>query len=264
MLLPAFLFLPLNGRASRLHKAPCISETYWQFQVRFDSLMPDLQSWELSCSNSLSLFMNRDAESAMAARKTPVSESSKSFSDTELLAAVAEMQEWALAELYDRYSTVLYTLAFKILGDAAPAQDVLQETFLTAWRKASLYDQKRGNVGAWLIVLCRNLAIDHYRAKMRLASRRVELESAGELLTETSADPASAVLMQEDGRVLRQALAQLPPEQRQVIEMAYFQGMSQTEIAAATNAPLGTVKTRTRQAMFKLRDFLMNAGHRMA
>ncbi len=181
-------------------------------------------------------------------------------SDVALLDAIAQKQEWALAELYDRYSSVLYTLALKILGDPTPAQDVLQETFLTAWRKAALYNQKRGNVGTWLIVLCRNLAIDHYRAKMRLASRHVELESAGELLVEQGEDPASMALTREDGRLLRQALEQLPPEQRQVVEMAYFQGMSQTEIADATNAPLGTVKTRTRQAMFKLRDFLAQAG----
>lgn len=203
--------------------------------------------------------MNREAE--MATRTIPVSEAPIGQNDAALLAAIADKQEWALAELYDRYSAVLYTLALKILGEAAPAQDVLQETFLTAWRKAALYNQKRGNVGTWLIVLCRNLAIDHYRAKMRLASRHVELDMAGEFLIEPGEDPAGSALAQEDGRVLRLALEQLPAEQRQVIEMAYFQGMSQTEIASATNAPLGTVKTRTRQAMFKLRDFLINAGH---
>ena len=178
--------------------------------------------------------------------------------DAELLAAMAQRQHWALAELYDRYSTVLYSLAMKILGDAAPAQDVLQEAFLTAWRKAALYNQKRGNVGTWLIVLCRNLAIDHYRAKMRLASRRVELETAAEVLMAQSEDPAQSTIAVEDGRVLRQALQQLPAEQKQVIEMAYFQGMSQSEIAASTGTPLGTVKTRTRQAMMKLREYLQH------
>lgn len=186
------------------------------------------------------------------------------FTDAALLEAIAQKQEAALAELYDRYSSVLYTVALKILGEPALAQDVLQETFLTAWRKAALYNQKRGNVGTWLIVLCRNLAIDHYRAKMRLASRHVELDTVGEVLIEQSDDPASVALAREDGRLLRLALEQLPAEQRQVIEMAYFQGLSQTEIADTTNVPLGTVKTRTRQAMFKLRDFLIQAGRNTA
>ncbi len=186
------------------------------------------------------------------------------FTDAALLEAIAQKQEAALAELYDRYSSVLYTLALKILGEPALAQDVLQETFLTAWRKAALYNHKRGNVGTWLIVLCRNLSIDHYRTKMRLASRHVELDTVGEVLIEQSDDPASIALAREDGRLLRLALEQLPVEQRQVIEMAYFQGLSQTEIADSTNVPLGTVKTRTRQAMFKLRDFLIEAGRSAA
>ena len=182
------------------------------------------------------------------------------YSDTALLEAITQKQEWALAELYDRYASVLYTLALKVLGEPTPAQDVLQETFILAWRKAELYNQKRGNVGTWLIVLCRNLAIDHYRVKMRLASRHVELEAAGEVLIEPGEDPAHAALAREDGRLLRQALEQLPAEQRQVIELAYFQGLSQSEIAEVIKAPLGTVKTRTRQALFKLRDFLAQIG----
>lgn len=208
--------------------------------------------------------MNREAELTSATRSSMTAQTATPFTDAALLEAIAQKQEAALAELYDRYSSVLYTVALKILGEPALAQDVLQETFLTAWRKAALYNQKRGNVGTWLIVLCRNLAIDHYRAKMRLASRHVELDTVGEVLIEQSDDPASVALAREDGRLLRLALEQLPAEQRQVIEMAYFQGLSQTEIADTTNVPLGTVKTRTRQAMFKLRDFLIQAGRNTA
>jgi RNA polymerase sigma-70 factor (ECF subfamily) len=182
-------------------------------------------------------------------------------SDAELLAAMAEKKEWALATLYDRYAATLYSLAKKILGDSGPAQDVVHEAFLTAWRKAVLYNQKRGNVATWLIVLCRNLAIDQYRAKMRLASRTVELETASEWLTTTENDPATAAIAAEDGRRIQEALRELPLEQKQVIEMAYFQGMSQSEIAAATQTPLGTVKTRTRQAMTKLRECLASARY---
>ncbi|MDZ7343246.1 MAG: sigma-70 family RNA polymerase sigma factor [candidate division KSB1 bacterium] len=180
-------------------------------------------------------------------------------SDAELLAAITEKKEWALAALYDRYATVLYSLALKILSESEPAQDVVQETFLTVWRKAALYKENRGSVSTWLIVLCRNLAIDQYRSKMRLASRQIELEAASQNLLALEANPADAAAAAEDGRQLREALRQLSTEQRQMIEMAYFHGMSQSEIAAATQTPLGTVKTRTRQALLKLRDALLGS-----
>lgn len=214
-------------------------------------------------TKALGIFMNRDAEITSKAFPKSAKEAA-ACTDTELLAAMAQRQEWALAELYDRYATVLYSLALKILGQAAPAQDVLQEAFLTVWRKADLYNQKRGNVGTWLIVVCRNLAIDQYRAKMRLASRRVELDEAAEVVSAHAEDPAEAAAAVDDGRVLRQAMMLLPSEQKQVIEMAYFQGLSQSEIAEATGIPLGTVKTRTRQAMMKLREALQETGKRTA
>jgi len=191
------------------------------------------------------------------ATRSAVGQHKAPSTDAELMQAMADRQPWALAELYDRYATVLYSLAYKILGDAAPAQDVVQEAFLAAWRKADLYNQRRGVVGTWLTVMCRNLAIDHYRAKMRLASRKVELDKIGDFLMEHGDDPADTAIAAEDGKMLRLALEQLPPEQKHVIELAYFRGMSQSEIAAATNTPLGTVKTRIRQAMMKLRDQLV-------
>jgi RNA polymerase sigma-70 factor (ECF subfamily) len=180
------------------------------------------------------------------------------------LAAIVQKQEWALAALYDRYAAMLYSLALKILSESGPAQDVVHEAFLTAWRKAAMYNERRGNVATWLIVLCRNLAIDQYRAKMRLASRRVALEAAADHLISQEDDPAVTALASEDARRLREALVKLPPEQKQVIEMAYFQGMSQSEIAAATATPLGTVKTRARQALLKLRDALVDSAPEVA
>ena len=169
---------------------------------------------------------------------------------------MAQKQDWALATLYDRYANVLYSLALKILSAVEPAQDVVHETFLTAWRKAALYTERRGQVGTWLIVLCRNLAIDQYRAKMRLVSRRIELDMAAEYLIAPDDDPALQAAAADDVRHLREALVKLPAEQKNVIELAYFQGLSQAEIAASTQTPLGTVKTRTRQAMLKLREAL--------
>ena len=170
---------------------------------------------------------------------------------------MAQKQDWALAALYDRYANVLYSLALKILNESAPAQDVVHETFLTAWRKAAMYSETRGQAATWLIVLCRNLAIDQYRARMRLVSRRIELDAAAEYLAAPDDDPSLKAVAADEVRHLREALVQLPPEQKQVIEMAYFQGLSQTEIATATQTPLGTVKTRTRQALLKLREALV-------
>ena len=169
---------------------------------------------------------------------------------------MANQQQWALAKLYDRHAGLLYRLALKILEDPAQAQDALHDAFLIAWHKAAMYDEKRGNVAAWLIVLCRNLSIDRYRVKMNLASRRVDLEGTEDLLLQSGADPAMDAVAAEDGRLLRNALEKLPSEQKQVIELAYFRGMSQQEIAEATGTPLGTVKTRTRQALKKLRESL--------
>lgn len=178
------------------------------------------------------------------------------LTDAQLLAAMTEKKQWALAALYDRHAGALYRLALKILEDAALAQDVLHDAFLIAWHKAALYDETRGKVGTWLSVLCRNLSIDRYRVKMNLASRRVEIENADELILQGGADPESDAVASEDGRLIRLAIDKLSTDQREVIELAYFRGMSQQEIAEATNTPLGTVKTRTRQAMKKLRESL--------
>jgi RNA polymerase sigma-70 factor (ECF subfamily) len=184
------------------------------------------------------------------------SQENPDLTDAQLLAAMAQKKQWALAKLYDRYAGVLYRLALKILENQELAEDVLHDAFLIAWHKAALYNEQRGNVSAWLVVLCRNLAIDRYRVKMNLASRRLEMENTDELLLQGGGDPESDALASEEGRLIRLALEKLPREQKEVIELAYYRGMSQQEIAQATNTPLGTVKTRTRQAMKKLRESL--------
>lgn len=174
-------------------------------------------------------------------------------SDAELLAAMAEKKQWALGVLYDRHAAVLYRITLKILEEPALAQDVLHDTFLAAWNKAAMYDQKLGKVCVWLLVLCRNLAIDRYRAKMNMAVRQVEIENVEEVLPLSEANPENDTLALEQERLLLMALNGLPREQKQVIEMAYFHGMTQQEISEETHTPLGTVKSRTRQAMKKLR-----------
>lgn len=174
--------------------------------------------------------------------------------EAELVARVAGGDESALGELYDRHAPVLLALARRILGDPADAEEVLQEAFVHAWNRASRYDPTRASVATWLALITRSRAID------RLRSRRVverTTEAAGREVTRHESPKAASAVLQDERRVrIAAALAGLPAEQRQVLEMAYYRGMSQTEIASAADIPLGTVKTRTLLAMKKLRHEL--------
>ncbi len=160
----------------------------------------------------------------------------------------------ALEELYDRYSGLLYSAALKILGRAADAEEVLQEAWLQAWNRAESYDAARGAVPAWLLTLVRSRAID--RLRTRASRQRVEQVMADRPPVQLVEEPPAAVSqLQLHDRVVS-ALAELMPQQRQVIELAYFGGLSQSEIAAQLAAPLGTVKSWTRQGLLRLRELL--------
>lgn len=158
----------------------------------------------------------------------------------------------ALSELYDRFSGMLLGLATKILGNSSDAEEVLQEVFVQVWKQASRYQRSRSSVSTWLVLITRSRSID------RLRSRNVKLRTAKEAQRENPHIHASPkglgnVLMEERRKRLARELADLPGEQREVLEMAYYQGMTQREISEATGTPLGTVKTRTLLAMKKLR-----------
>lgn len=160
----------------------------------------------------------------------------------------------ALEDLYDRYSGLLYSAALKILGRAADAEEVLQEAWLQAWNRAESYDAARGAVPAWLLTLVRSRAID--RLRTRASRQRVEQVMADRPPVQLVEEPPAAVAqLQLHDRVVS-ALAELQPQQRQVIELAYFGGLSQSEIAAQLAAPLGTVKSWTRQGLTHLRELL--------
>lgn len=180
-----------------------------------------------------------------------------------LLPAIAAGDTVAVAELYDRHGSTLYALLLKILGDRSDAQEVLQESFLQAWRRAADFDPSRGSEIAWLVSIARNRAIDRLRARSLRALRE---EAAGREIPNEPRDvdtgggaERSAILGQLRER-MRAALAELPEAQRSVLELAYFQGLSQTEIAERLGEPLGTVKTRTQLAMKKLREKLKGLG----
>lgn len=177
--------------------------------------------------------------------------------DADLVERIANADADALGTLYDRYSSLLLGLARRVLGSTSDAEEVLQEVFVQVWNQAGRYDRSRSSVSTWLVLITRSRAID------RLRSRNVVDRTLGDLKQEqkgkhTSPEGVRAVLWDERRRRLSSALADLPEEQREVLELAFYRGMTQSEIAASTTIPLGTVKTRTLLAMRKLRKALEN------
>ena len=166
--------------------------------------------------------------------------------DFSLVSAIRSGDESAMATLYDRYSSLVYSVALRVLGDTGAAEDILQEVFMQLWRNPGLFDSSRGNLGAWLAVISRNRAIDGLRRRKPETDiadivLSVEIDMAGE------AERSAAM-----GKV-RSALEAMPVPQRAALEMAYFEGLSHSEIAAKTGEPLGTIKTRIRSGLLALR-----------
>lgn len=174
-------------------------------------------------------------------------------SDNELLHAVARGDEGALASLYDRYKLILFGLILRILHSRPEAEDVLQDVFIQVWKRAADFDESRGRGFTWLVTLARSRAIDRLRA---LDSRQRTANEAVLDVPETISDAAEDAVKSEQRTVVRNALDELPEEQRQALVLAYFDGLTQSEIAQKLGAPLGTVKTRMRSGMIKLRELL--------
>jgi RNA polymerase sigma-70 factor (ECF subfamily) len=175
--------------------------------------------------------------------------------DADLVGRIADRDETALATLYRRHAGTLLALSLRILGASGDAEDVVQETFLQVWRQAARYDPTRSSVNSWLVLIARSRAIDRLRS--RRVAERIALAAEGEA-SEVDTSPAADrnVFFAERRARIRRALAALPAEQREVIELAFFRGLTQIEIALRTSTPLGTVKTRTLLAMKKLRAAL--------
>lgn len=188
---------------------------------------------------------------------TPIADHLGGLADAALVRQVADRQAEALGELYDRFAPLLLGLVVRILGSRAEAEEVLQDVFLHVWNQAGRYDPSRSSVSTWLVLIARSRAIDRLRSR-KVAERTLDAVERQEGPGGGHASPEAAenVLIRERRERVRGELAALPPEQRQVLELAFFQGLSQSEIAGRTGIPLGTVKTRSLLAMKKLRQAL--------
>lgn len=181
------------------------------------------------------------------------------MSDTDLGAELVAGNQDALAELYDRYGRLAYAVALRILGDPGRAEDVVQDAFLKLWNNANQFDIERGSLRTWLITAVRNRSIDTMRG--RGAHERQERELKPELrATGPTSDPWREVSLSLERAAVREAMDSLPREQRQAVELAYFGGFSQREIADMTAVPLSTVKGRMRIALEKLSSYLTGRG----
>jgi len=166
--------------------------------------------------------------------------------DNALVFAIRSSDQTAMAVLYDRYSSIVYSVALRVLGDTAAAEDILQDVFMQLWRNPGAFDASRGNLGAWLAVITRNRSIDALRKRRPESDfENVVLSVEPDLATEADRSRAA-------GKV-RAALAAMPDNQRKALELAYFEGLTHTEIAAKTGEPLGTIKTRIRAGLLTLR-----------
>ncbi|MBA3319494.1 MAG: sigma-70 family RNA polymerase sigma factor [Gemmatimonadales bacterium] len=180
--------------------------------------------------------------------------------DADLVARAAGGDERAMAELYDRYGQVLYAVAYRIVGQRADAEEVVLDAFSQAWREATRFDAARGSVAGWLTMIARSRALDLVRARSRreriTASAAAERPDSAPAMGGWRVDPSTGVDHAERRTQVQAALEALSAPQRRAIELAFFEGLTQSEIAELLQEPLGTIKTRVRLGMQKLRECL--------
>ncbi|MFL5698073.1 MAG: sigma-70 family RNA polymerase sigma factor [Ktedonobacteraceae bacterium] len=183
------------------------------------------------------------------------------LSDEALINAIAEGAEWAMEPLYERYNRVLFSLAYRMVADHQVAEDLLQDAFLSVWRRATSYSPQSGSVRSWLISIVHHRTIDYLRAVRRRAGLKEVTWEEVELDERTAfPDVWEEALRSVQSAQLRAALLNIPSEQRMVIELAYFQGWTHSEIAEGCEIPLGTVKARMRLGLSHLKRLLAQMG----
>jgi RNA polymerase sigma-70 factor, ECF subfamily len=179
--------------------------------------------------------------------------------DASLVRRIADGDESALATLYDRWAQPIYSVVAHLLRDADGAEDVVEETFWQVWQRASSYDASRGSVRTWILTIARSRALDRLRSRKR--SREDLTDDLG-FVRDPGSDPSQDAEGAERRRLVYAALTELPDDQRRALELAYFHGLSQSEISELLGQPLGTIKTRMRLGMQKLRDRLIGLRER--
>jgi RNA polymerase sigma-70 factor, ECF subfamily len=179
----------------------------------------------------------------------PVNEQS---TDLEIFLAIQAQQVKALDVLYDRYSKLVYSTAVQLLNSVEEAEEVTQETFLRLWQRSSIYQPQRGSLSGFLITLTRSRSLDRLRARSARQQKLQRIQTFSDGVSPYD-PPLEFVTVQERTNLVREALKQLSPDDRQILETAYYEGLSQSEIAKRDGIPLGTVKSRARQALKKLR-----------
>jgi len=179
----------------------------------------------------------------------PSTESNAMTSDLSLVAAIRSGDQGAMAVLYDRYSSIVYAVALRVLQDTGTAEDVLQDIFMQLWRNPGAFDASRGNMAAWLAVIARHRAIDSLR-------RRRPENNIENIIVSVEPDMASDADRSRAMSKVREAMGDMAAPQRSALEMAYFEGLTHAEIADKTGEPLGTIKTRIRSGLLSLRKVL--------
>ena len=210
----------------------------------------------------MAVFKTRRLEGDHAARTSLRAGMCGDRTDDELIAMIAAGESAAFETLYNRYAAIVYQTVLRVVQDGALAEDLVQEVFWRVWRRSNCFARERGQVAPWLRTVARNVSVDELR-RMRAQPVlvRAEVEQSHILqLPDDQADVVASTRQREQRRMIASALQQLPVEQRRVIELNYFGGRSYKEIAAALNHPLGTVKTRARRGLQKLKQALAMEG----
>jgi RNA polymerase sigma-70 factor (ECF subfamily) len=169
----------------------------------------------------------------------------------------ASRDESALAALYDESSQLAYSIALRVLQDEADAGEVVSDVYKQIWDRAAGFDERRGSAAAWIVILSRSRAMDRRRSRNARTRAAAKLEDVAELIS-TQPSPEHLAIASESGRLVMRALTAIPSEQRLALELAFFGGLSHSEIAGRLGEPLGTVKTRIRLAVARLRELLKN------
>ncbi len=201
-----------------------------------------------------------DAQSAARARDVPPPQSGTDWSARQsnwsvLIHKIAQGDQGAMARLYDDTAPLVYSLAVRMMGNTADAEEVALDVFNQVWRSAARYSRERGTVFAWLMNITRSRAIDHIRSRALRLKANEPIENA-DILRDSADTPDRITEVRQQREKIRAAMAQLPADQRTCIELAFFSGLSHSELAEKLGEPLGTIKTRIRSGMLKLRTVL--------